>query len=338
MSQKNRQGVLRSRPKGLVADGDIELIETELPELVGGEALVKTTLVGIDAAARTWLDDQPGYLPPVQVGEVVRAATVGEVVATRCDAYEISNMVTTLGGFSAYSISRDDVYTTVMGRVSAGTAGVDQEALLALFGSTGATAYFGMYDIGRPKAGETVVVSAAAGATGSIAGQLAKAAGARVVGIAGSDEKCAVVTDEFGFDSCINYRTTDLRAALREHCPDRVDVYFDNVGGPILDAVLGRLAMHARVALCGVISSYVSGEHPGPSNYVKLLAMRASMAGFNTLDNWGRFDEANAELRRLFDAGKLTFRSHVFDGLDQAIPALNALFEGTNIGKTFLRP
>ena len=115
-------------------------------------------------------------------------------------------------------------------------------------------------------------------------------------------------------------------------------MYFDNVGGPILDAVLGRLAMHARVALCGVISSYVSGEHPGPSNYVKLLAMRASMAGFNTLDNWGRFDEANAELRRLFDAGKLTFRSHVFDGLDQAIPALNALFEGTNIGKTFLRP
>ena len=132
MSQKNRQGVLRSRPKGLVADGDIELIETELPELVGGEALVKTTLVGIDAAARTWLDDQPGYLPPVQVGEVVRAATVGEVVATRCDAYEVGDVVTTLGGFSAYSISRDDVYTTVMGRVSAGTAGVDQEALLAL--------------------------------------------------------------------------------------------------------------------------------------------------------------------------------------------------------------
>ncbi|MEZ5383601.1 MAG: NADP-dependent oxidoreductase [Microthrixaceae bacterium] len=338
MPQKNRQVVLRRRPTGLVAADDVELIETELSELAEGEALVRTDLVGIDAAVRTWLDDQPGYLPPVQLGETVRAATVGEVVETRCDAYEVGDVVTSLGGFADYSISHDDLFTTVMGRVSENTADVDREALLALFGSTGATAYFGMHDIGRPQPGETVVVSAAAGATGSIAGQMAKAAGARVVGIAGTDEKCAVVTDEFGFDACINYRTADLPAALREHCPDRVDVYFDNVGGPILDAVLGRLAMHARVVLCGVISSYVSGEHPGPANYVKLLAMRARMEGFNTLDNWGRYDEANAELRRLHDQGALRFRSHVFDGLDRSVDALNALFEGTNIGKTFLRP
>ena len=338
MNETNRQVVLRGRPSGLVADENVELIETAVPELADGEALVRTGLVGIDAAVRTWLDDQPGYLPPVKLGEVVRAGTVGEVVATNCDAYEVGDVVTTLGGFSDYSIARDDLYTTVMGRASDGTADVDQAGLLALFGSTGATAYFGMYDIGKPKAGETVLVSAAAGATGSIAGQLAKAAGARVVGLAGSDEKCAAVVDDFGFDACINYRTADLRAALREQCPDRIDVYFDNVGGPILDAALGRLAMGARVVLCGVISSYVSGEHPGPSNYVKLLAMRARMEGFNTLDNWGRFDEANAELQRLFDAGELKFRSHVFEGLDQAVPALNALFEGTNIGKTFLRP
>ncbi|MGL4298967.1 MAG: NADP-dependent oxidoreductase, partial [Candidatus Neomicrothrix subdominans] len=292
----------------------------------------------IDAAVRTWLDDQPGYLPPVQLGEVVRAATVGEVVATNCEGYQVGDVVTTLGGFSDYSIARDDLYTTVMGRVSEGTAGIDRAGLLAVFGSTGATAYFGMHDIGKPQAGETVLVSAAAGATGSIAGQLAKAAGARVVGLAGSDEKCTAVVDDFGFDACINYRTADLRAALKEQCPDRIDVYFDNVGGPILDAALGRLAMNARVVLCGVISSYVSGEHPGPANYVKLLAMRARMEGFNTLDHWGRFDEANAELRRLFDAGELKYRSHVFEGLDQAVPALNALFEGTNIGKTFLRP
>ena len=338
MSQINRQVVLRRRPSGLVAADDVELVDGDLPKPADGEALVKTNLVGIDAAVRTWLDDQPGYLPPVGIGEVVRAATVGEVVDTRCDAYEVGDVVTTLGGFSDYSIARDDLFTTVMGRVSEGTGDVDRAALLALFGSTGATAYFGMHDIGAPKAGETVVVSAAAGATGSIAGQLAKAAGARVVGIAGSDEKCAIVVDQFGFDSCINYRTADLPAALREHCPDRVDVYFDNVGGPILDAVLGRLAMNARVVLCGVISSYVSGEHPGPANYVKLLAMRARMEGFNTLDHWGRFDEANAELQRLFDAGELTYRSHVFEGLDQAVPALNALFEGSNIGKTFLSP
>ena len=338
MNDTNRQVVLRSRPTGLVAEENVELIEAAVPDLADGEALVRTSLVGLDAAVRTWLDDQPGYLPPVELGEVVRAATVGEVVATNCESYEVGDVVTTLGGFSDYSIARDDLYTTVMGRASAGTAGVDREALLALFGSTGATAYFGMHDIGKPQAGQTVLVSAAAGATGSIAGQLAKAAGARVVGLAGSDEKCAVVVSEFGFDSCINYRTADLRSALREHCPDRIDVYFDNVGGPILDAARGRLAMHARVVLCGVISSYVSGEHPGPANYVKLLAMRARMEGFNTLDNWGRFDEANAELQRLFDAGELKYRSHVFEGLDQAVPALNALFEGTNIGKTFLRP
>lgn len=338
MNQTNRQVVLRGRPSGLVAPDDVELVETAVPALGDGEALVQTSLVGIDAAVRTWLDDQPGYLPPVQLGEVVRAATVGEVIATNCEAYEVGDVVTTLGGFSDFSIARDDLYTTVMGRVSEGTGDIDRAGLLAVFGSTGATAYFGMHDIGKPQAGQTVLVSAAAGATGSIAGQLAKAAGARVVGLAGSDEKCAAVVDDFGFDACINYRTADLRAALKEHCPERIDVYFDNVGGPILDAALGRLAMGARVVLCGVISSYVSGEHPGPANYVKLLAMRARMEGFNTLDHWGRFDEANAELRRLFDAGELKYRSHVFDGLDQAVPALNALFEGTNIGKTFLRP
>jgi NADPH-dependent curcumin reductase CurA len=199
MNETNRQVVLRSRPSGLVADENVELVETDVPALGDGEALVRTSLVGIDAAVRTWLDDQPGYLPPVQLGEVVRAATVGEVVATNCEAYQVGDVVTTLGGFSDYSIARDDLYTTVMGRMSEGTAGIDRAGLLALFGSTGATAYFGMHDIGKPQAGETVLVSAAAGATGSIAGQLAKAAGARVVGLAGSDEKCTAVVDDFGF-------------------------------------------------------------------------------------------------------------------------------------------
>ena len=338
MADTHRQVVLRRRPEGLVALDDVEVVDAELPAIGEGEALVRNDLIGIDAAVRTWLDGQPGYLPALELGDVVRAATVGEVVASRCDAYEVGDVVTALGGFSEYSVSRDDLFTTLVGRVADGTADLDRGAVLALYGSTGATAYFGMHDIGRPQPGETVVVSAAAGATGSIAGQLAKAAGARVVGIAGSDEKCAAVVDEFGFDACINHRTADLPAALREHCPDRVDVYFDNVGGPILDAVLGRLAMHARVVLCGVISSYLGGEHPGPANYVKLLAMRARMEGFNTLDNWDRYDEATAALRTLHDEGRLRWRAHVFEGLDRAVPALNALFEGTNIGKTFLRP
>lgn len=333
-----RHVVLRQRPIGLVAESDVELVETEMPPLEEGEALIRTDLVGIDAAVRTWLEDQPGYLPPVQIGETVRAATVGTIVESRCPAYEVGDVVTSLGGFADHSIALDDLYTTIVGRAADGTADIDRGAMLAVFGSTGATAYFGMHDIGRPQPGETVVVSAAAGATGSIAGQLAKAADARVVGIAGSDEKCDVVVDEFGFDACINYKTADLPAALREHCPRRVDVYFDNVGGPILDAVLGRIAKGGRVVLCGVISSYLTGEHPGPSNYVKLLAMSARMEGFNTLDNWDRYDEANDELRRQMEAGALRYRSHLFEGLDRAVPALNALFEGTNIGKTFLRP
>ena len=300
-----------------------------------GEALVRNDLVGVDAAVRTWLDGQPGYLPALELGDPVRAATVGTVVATKCGAYEVGDVVTSLGGFSDYSVSLDDVFTT---KVGGPDDDVDRGAMLAVYGSTGATAYFGMHDIGRPAEGETVVVSAAAGATGSIAGQIAKEKGARVVGIAGTDDKCRVVVEEFGFDACINHRTADLAAELKEHCPKRVDVYFDNVGGPILDAVLGRIAQGGRVVLCGVISSYLSGDHPGPANYVKLLAMRARMEGFNTLDNWDRYDEANTELRRLMDAGALTYRSHVFDGLANAVPALNALFEGTNIGKTFLKP
>lgn len=338
MVDMNRRVVLRSRPRGLVEPTDVELVEDAVPALAAGEALVRTELIGIDAAVRTWLMDQPGYLPPVQIGETIRAGTVGLVVDTRSDEYRIGDVVTTLGGMSTHSVAREDIFTTVVGRASDGSNDVDRAAMLAVFSSTGATAYFGMHDIGRPRRGETVVVSAAAGATGSIAGQIALAEGARVVGIAGSDEKCSIVVDEFGFDACINYRTDDLPAALREHCPDRVDVYFDNVGGPILNAVLGRLAMGARVVLCGVVSSYLTGEHPGPSNYVQLLSRRARMEGFNTLDEWDRYDEAYTELRRLSDTGRLTYRAHVIDGLENAVTALNALFEGTNIGKTMLRP
>jgi NADPH-dependent curcumin reductase CurA len=327
----NRQILLRRRPAGLVQPGDTELVTTPAPEPTDGEALVRTTYVGIDAAVRTWLDGQPGYLPPIQLGEVIKAAGVGEVVATRCDAYAVGDVVTTLSGFQEYVIVRDDVFTTVIPGV------VDQLAMMSVYGSTGATAYFGMIDIGRPKAGETVVVSAAAGATGSLAGQIAKIAGARVVGIAGGPTKCEVVVNEFGFDACIDYREGDLGAALKEQCPRGVNVYFDCVGGPILDAVLARLAPKARVVLCGVISSYLTGEHPGPANYVNLLAKSALMQGFNTLDQWGRFDEAFAAIRQWKQEGRLVHREHVFEGLESCVDALNALFTGANIGKTVVK-
>jgi NADPH-dependent curcumin reductase CurA len=207
-----------------------------------------------------------------------------------------------------------------------------------VFGSNGQTAYVGLTEVGKIKEGETVVVSAAAGATGSIAVQIAKILGCRVIGITGTDEKCAWLVDDLGIDGAINHRTDDIPARLRELCPKRVDVYFDNTGGPILDAVLGRLADHARVVLCGAISSY-NDHHkpPGPPNYLNLIARRARMEGFIAWDHWGRFAEIAGVLAGWIDEGKLRYRCHVFEGLESAPQALNAMFTGENIGKTVIR-
>lgn len=331
MSVINRQIVLRRRPHGLVGPDDTELISAPAPRPADGEALLRTTYVGLDAAVRTWLNDQSGYLPPVGLGEVIRAAGVGEVVESRCDAYRVGDIVTTLTGFQEYVIIRDDVFSTPI------PGETDQRAIMSVYGSGGATAYFGMTEIGRPQPGETVVVSAAAGATGSIAGQIAKIAGARVIGIAGGAHKCRAVVSDFGFDACIDYKNEDVPAALKVHCPKGVDVYYDNVGGEILNAVLGRLAPKARVVLCGVISSYLTGEHPGPSNYVNLLAKTASMQGFNALEMWDRFDEAFAHLRRWGAEGRLVHRETVYEGLESCVDALNGLFTGANVGKMLVR-
>ena len=327
----NRQIVLRNRPRGLVGPGDTELITSPAPRPADGEALLATTYIGLDAAVRTWLNDQPGYLPPVGIGEVIRAAGVGVVVESRCPAYRVGDIVTTLTGFQEYAIIRDDVFSTPIQGES------DQRAIMSVYGSSGATAYFGIRDVGRPRPGDTVVVSAAAGATGSIAVQIARILGARVVGIAGGAEKCRAVVEDFGFDACIDYKNDDVRAALKRHCPKGVDVYFDNVGGDILDAVLGRLAHNARVVLCGVISSYLTGEHPGPANYVNLLAKTASMQGFNALTMWDRFDEAFTELRRWVGEGSLVHREAVYDGLQSCVDALNGLFTGANVGKMLVQ-
>ena len=323
--------MLRRRPVGLVGPDDTELVTAAAPTPADGEALLRTTYIGLDAAVRTWLNDQPGYLPPVGIGEVIRAAGVGEVVESRCAAYQVGDIVTTLTGFQEYVIIRDDIFSTPIPGES------DQRAIMSAYGSGGATAYFGMKEVGRPQPGETVVVSAAAGATGSIAGQIARILGARVVGIAGGPQKCRAVVEDFGFDACIDYKNDDIRAALKQHCPKGVNVYFDNVGGEILDAVLGRLAPKARVVLCGVISSYLTGEHPGPANYVNLLSKTASMQGFNALEMWDRFDEAFADLRQWGADGLLVHRETVFEGLQSCVDALNGLFTGANIGKMLVR-
>ncbi|MCU0268228.1 MAG: NADP-dependent oxidoreductase [Acidimicrobiales bacterium] len=328
----NRQVRLARRPTGLVSRDDFEFVDAPMHELADGEALMRTVYLGMDATVRTWLNRGEGYLPAVEIGEVVRGSGIGRIVATRCDAYAVGDLVYSLPGWQEYGIVRDDVFTTPL------APDTPLLAMMSVFGSTGAAAYFGLTDVGRIKPGETVVVSAAGGATGSLAGQIAKILGCRVVGIAGSDEKCRWVVEELGFDACINHRTEDLTARLKETCPERVDVYFDNVGGRVLDAVLGALAMHGRVVLCGAIAVYnEQGRPPGPSNYLNLIARRGTMQGFITLDYWDRFDEAFDHLRTWATEGKLRWREELVDGLDGCPDALNMLFTGENRGKVVVQ-
>jgi NADPH-dependent curcumin reductase CurA len=328
----NRQIRLKVRPEGLVTPDDFEVVDGEVPELAEGVALMRTVYLGIDPTVRSWLNSGEGYLPAVEIGEVVRCSGIGEVVATRCDAYEVGDIAYSLPGWQEYGIVRDDLFTTKL------PAGTELRPMLSIYGANGATAYFGLLEIGRPEPGETVVVSGAAGATGSLVGQIARIKGCRVVGIAGTDEKCAWVVDELGFDACINHRTDDVAARLKETCPDRIDVYFDNVGGPLLDAVLGRLNQRGRVVLCGAIAVYYEkGKPPGPSNYLNLISRRGRMEGFIALDYVERFGESALQLAEWVLDGSLHYREHVFEGLGAAPAALNALFRGDNIGKVIVQ-
>ncbi|MFP3900444.1 MAG: NADP-dependent oxidoreductase [Acidimicrobiia bacterium] len=329
----NRRVVLRRRPNGLLSRDDVE-IEAGLPlrEPADGEALLEVEWIGIDATVRTWLSSAEGYLPAVEIGDVVRASGIGRVVATRTSQFPLGHRVYGLPGWQRYAIVRDDPLATPLGEE------VDAPAMLAVHGATGLTAYVGIVDIGRPEPGQTVVVSAAAGATGSLAAQIAKIRGCRVVGICGSDEKVRWLLDDLGLDGAINHRTEDVRARLRELCPDRVDVYFDNVGGPLLEAVLDRLAMRARVVLCGAIAIYNERRRPpGPSNYFQLINRRARMEGFLSLDHWDRFGEISGQLASWIAEGRLRYRLQVYEGLESAVDALNALFTGANTGKTVIR-
>jgi NADPH-dependent curcumin reductase CurA len=329
----NRRVVLARRPEGLVQQDDVALEEAPLPEPGDGEVLLRTEWIGIDATVRTWLSQAEGYMPPVEIGEVVRSSGLGRVVRSRSPRIAEGDLVATLTGWQEYAVVGDDpMLTTPLG------PDADPLAALGVFGSAGLTAYVGLTEVGRVKEGETVVVSAAAGATGSIAVQVAKILGCRVVGVAGTDEKCAWLVDELGLDGAINHRTDDLPARLRELCPDRVDVFFDNTGGPILDAVLGRLANGARVVLCGAISSYNERRKPpGPANYLNLISRRARMEGFIAWDHWGRWAEITAILRTWVADGRLVQRATVFEGLESAVDALNAMFTGANIGKVAIK-
>jgi NADPH-dependent curcumin reductase CurA len=329
----NHRVLLAQRPEGLVRDDDFTHDAQPIPEPGDGEVLVRTEWLGIDATVRTWLSKAEGYIEPVEIGDVVRGSGIGRVVASKSERIPEGALVATLTGWQEYAVVNDDpMLTTPLAE------GTDPQAALGVFGANGLTAYVGLTEIGKVKEGDTVVVSAAAGATGSIAVQIAKILGARVVGITGTDEKCAWLVDDLGLDGAINHRTDDVPTRLRELCPKRVDVFFDNTGGPILDHVLGRLADRARVVLCGAISSY-NDHHkpPGPPNYLNLISRRARMEGFISWDSWGRYAEIMEVLGAWVADGSLKHRSHVYEGLDAAPQALNAMFTGENIGKVVIR-
>ena len=330
--EPNQRIILKQRPTGLLSWDDIELEEAPVPEIAEGEALMRAELLGMDATVRSWLNEGEGYLPAVEIGEVVRCSGIGRIVATKCDAYEVGDIAYGLPGMQRYGICKDDLFTSKL------PPGTDLAPMLSIYGSTGLTAYVGLVEIAQAKAGETVVVSAAAGATGSLVGQIAKILGCRVVGIAGTAEKCRFIVEELGFDAAINHREDDLYTALRETCPKKVDVYFDNVGGRVLDAVLGRINQGGRVALCGSISAYnETSKPPGPANYINLISRRGRMEGFIALDHWGRFEEIMGVLRGWVDSGELRHVEHFYDGLDSSVEALNALFTGANTGKVIVR-
>ena len=329
----NHRVLLARRPEGLVTEDDFTHDRQPVGQPGPGEVLLRTEYIGIDATVRTWLSKAEGYIEPVAIGDVVRSSGIGRVLASRSETVPEGALVSTLTGWQEYAVVGDDpMLTTVL------PEGTDPLAALGVFGANGLTAYVGVTEIGRVAEGDTVVVSAAAGATGSLAVQIAKILGARVIGIAGTDEKCAWLVDDLGVDGAINHRTDDLPTRLRELCPKRIDVFFDNTGGPILDAVLGRLADRARVVLCGAISSY-NDHHkpPGPPNYLNLISRRARMEGFISWDHWGRYAEIMATLGGWVADGRLRHRSHVFEGLDAAPRALNAMFTGENIGKVVIK-
>jgi NADPH-dependent curcumin reductase CurA len=328
----NRQFRLAARPQGMPKRTDWDFTEQDVGDPGEGEVLVKVLYLSLDPAMRGWMNQARSYVPPVGIGEVMRALGIGRVVASGDPRFAEGDHVSGTVGVQEYATLPGD------GLVKVDPQLAPLPVHLNTLGMPGMTAYFGLLEIGRPQPGETVVVSAAAGAVGATVGQIAKIKGCRAIGIAGGPEKCRIIVDELGFDAAIDYKAGYIGAALKEHCPDRVDVYFDNVGGDILDAVLARLARGARIPLCGAISQYNSaGGMKGPANYMSLLVSRASMTGFLVFDYADRYAEAARELGGWMAEGKLKSREQVVEGLETFPDTLLMLFRGENNGKLVLQ-
>ena len=332
----NRRFLLRRRPQGEPVPDDFELVSEDKPVLSDGQFLIRNHYASLDPAMRGWMDDADSYMPPIPLNAPVRASTIGVVEESRAEGFVPGQWVMGLNAIEDYSIAAAGGFTQPIDPSLVPTV----TNFLSLFGAVGMTAYFGLLEVCEPKAGETVLVSGAAGAVGSIVGQIAKIQGCRVVGIAGGAEKCARLKDRYGFDAAIDYRGKDeavLVAAIAEEAPNGVDVIFENVGGIVLDAGLMNLNLHARVGLCGLISEYNTAEPVGARNLWRLIVNRASIRGLLVADYVARFGEGAAKMGEWAAQGKIVVDEHIDDGIENAYDAFMRLFSGSNQGKMILR-
>jgi len=334
MALTNHKFLLAARPVGMPKRSDWTYAEEPLAEPKEGELLVQVLYISLDPAMRGWMNDARSYTPPVGIGELMRALGVGVVTASRNPRFAVGDQVSGVFGVQEYAVTDGRGVTKIDARI------VPLPKYLSVLGMPGMTAYFGLLDTGQPKPGEMVVVSAAAGAVGALVGQIAKIKNCHVVGIAGGAEKCRYIVQELGFDAAIDYKSTseDVKQSLRKHCPEGIDVYFDNVGGAILDAALANLARGARIVICGAISQYNNiGPVTGPSNYMSLLVNRATMKGMMVFDYADRYPQAGAEMGGWMAAGKLKSREDIVEGLATFPETLLKLFKSENSGKLILK-
>jgi hypothetical protein len=329
----NRQWRLASRPEGRLQPSNFEWAETPVPPLEDGQVLVRTIHLSLDPTNRGWTNASATYLPAITLGDVMRGFGVGVVEASRNPQFREGQLVQGMTGWQLYTVTYGRGFAVIDP-----PAGVPLDAHLGLFGHIGATAYFGLLDVGKPQPGETLVVSAAAGAVGSLVGQIGKIAGCHVVGIAGGPEKCRWIVEDLGFDAALDYKREPVQPRLRVLCRQGIDVGFENVGGAILDGVLANLNLRGRIVLCGMIAQYnEAAPPPGPRYLGNLLVKRGRMEGFIVLDYAARFPEAMAKLAEWHAEGRLKYRVEIVDGLEQAPDALNKLFDGTHHGKLIVR-
>ena len=334
MSDSNRQWLLASRPTGMVTEANFEFYESPIPEPGEGEVLIRNLYISFDPAMRGWMEDRESYLPPVAIGEPMRAGCIGQIVESKNPDFQRGDLVQGMFGWQEYAIGK----TGGLSSPSRVPSDMPMTLPLGPVGITGFTAYFGLLDLGQPKPGETVVVSGAAGATGSVAAQIARVKGCRTVGIAGGPEKCRWLLEEARLDAVVDYKNEDVDARLRELCPAGIDVYFDNVGGTLLEIVLGQIAMNARVVLCGGISGYNDeNPAPGPRNIMNLVIQRGRMEGFIVLDYMARAGEAIGELSQWIASGEIAYAEDIQEGIENAPRTFFRLFEGKNLGKQMLK-